>query len=549
MRSSLADFLFLDQPEVAADVEPEVPREEPGHPLHIKRTIRLVGAGVGRSLHDPDLARASVRVVQAAAVAHRNDVVGAAVDEEQGPRLERAQHSLRTRLGKLRTRSHAEHHAGQPYEGRAGQLDRSPHVLGQDRAQLAERAVEDERLHAGLAGGAEQGHHRAHGVTEEADPGVGNALASECDDRLQLQHLLDPERDGRAITPWPAAIGVEDDVEALAPKRRRDPQRTLALPFVAAGHDHRLRRSRLPEVPRPEVDAVRGDELHLLVVGLELEGREGEVVKRTGLRRHESPAIQEIGRGDIEDQECGGNQHEIRHRKLNRSLRLHSKTRVRAYSSSGTRRVSRMTSAIGTTSTSPLRRIGITPLRPAPISSTARTPRRVAQMRSVGVGEPPRWRWPSTVTRVSKPVSTSTRLANASPMPRLASCTWPNASVSTWLAASCSSSGMCAPSATTMMLKSLPSPRRRYRWLTTSPRVSGNSGMMIRSAPPATPPKRATQPVSRPITSTTITRWCADAVVWSRSRASVTTPTAVSKPMQNSVTLRSLSIVLGTPTV
>jgi cell division septation protein DedD len=57
------------------------------------------------------------------------------------------------------------------------------------------------------------------------------------------------------------------------------------------------------------------------------------------------------------------------------------------------------------------------------------------------------------------------------------------------------------------------------------------------------------QRVSRPITSTTITRWCADAVVWSRSSASVTTPTAVSKPMQNSVTLKSLSIVLGTPTV
>ncbi len=42
----------------------------------------------------------------------------------------------------------------------------------------------------------------------------------------------------------------------------------------------------------------------------------------------------------------------------------------------------------------------------------------------------------------------------------------------------------------------------------------------------------ATQPVSRPITSTTITRWCDAAVVWRRSSASVTMLTALSNPMQ-----------------
>ena len=36
----------------------------------------------------------------------------------------------------------------------------------------------------------------------------------------------------------------------------------------------------------------------------------------------------------------------------------------------------------------------------------------------------------------------------------------------------------------------------------------GSSGMMIRSAPPPTPPAIASQPASRPITSTTITRRC-----------------------------------------
>ena len=37
------------------------------------------------------------------------------------------------------------------------------------------------------------------------------------------------------------------------------------------------------------------------------------------------------------------------------------------------------------------------------------------------------------MTRVSKLVSSSTLLASASPIPRFASCTWPNASVSAWL--------------------------------------------------------------------------------------------------------------------
>src|SRR5260370_27839623 len=41
LQSRLGDF-FLDQAEVAADVEPEMPREEPGHPLDVKRSVGLV---------------------------------------------------------------------------------------------------------------------------------------------------------------------------------------------------------------------------------------------------------------------------------------------------------------------------------------------------------------------------------------------------------------------------------------------------------------------------------------------------------------------------
>ena len=58
----------------------------------------------------------------------------------------------------------------------------------------------------------------------------------------------------------------------------------------------------------------------------------------------------------------------------------------------------------------------------------------------------------------------------------------------------------------------------------------------------------AIQPACRPITSSTITRSWLAAVVWSRSSASVAVATAESKPKVKAVQLRSLSIVLGTPT-
>ena len=71
--------------------------------------------------------------------------------------------------------------------------------------------------------------------------------------------------------------------------------------------------------------------------------------------------------------------------------------------------------------------------------------------------------------------------------------------------------------------------------------------MRITSAPPAMPAQSAIQPAFRPITSTTITRSWASAVVCSRSIASTAMPTAVSKPNVTSVPRTSLSIVLGTP--
>ena len=63
------------------------------------------------------------------------------------------------------------------------------------------------------------------------------------------------------------------------------------------------------------------------------------------------------------------------------------------------------------------------------------------------------------------------------------------------------------------------------------------------------PERQASQPARRPIVSTTVTRRWLSLVVRRRSIASMMMLTAVSKPNVTSVTARSLSIVLGTPTI
>lgn len=76
----------------------------------------------------------------------------------------------------------------------------------------------------------------------------------------------------------------------------------------------------------------------------------------------------------------------------------------------------------------------------------------------------------------------------------------------------------------------------------------GCSGISVMWAPEAMPALRAIQPACRPITSTSITRWCDSAVLCRRSMASVATVSAVSWPKVTSVQSMSLSMVLGTPT-
>ena len=68
-------------------------------------------------------------------------------------------------------------------------------------------------------------------------------------------------------------------------------------------------------------------------------------------------------------------------------------------------------SASGTSVTTSARSATIRPIRPSTARSAAWMPNRVASTRSRAVGTPPRWMWPRTVTRASKPVSSSSRAA------------------------------------------------------------------------------------------------------------------------------------------
>src|SRR6218665_821310 len=109
-------------------------------------------------------------------------------------------------------------------------------------------------------------------------------------------------------------------------------------------------------------------------------------------------------------------------------------------------------------------------------------------------------------------------------------------------------SGSRNPSATTTS-----GARPRLRTASTHSQICstlcGCSGIRMACAPPAIPECKAIHPTCRPMTSTTMHRPCDSAVVRSRSITSVAISRAVSKPNEESVAARSLSMVLGTPTM
>src|SRR5438445_8055858 len=283
-------------------------RTPPGRRMTYFRPVREIRARVRGALHDPDRPRTSVRVVQAPAVVDVGDPVRSAVDEEQRPRLERAEHVDRAACAKPAPRPEPEHQSREPDERRPGQLARASHVLNQQRAQLAERAVEDQRLHARLARGAQQRNDGAHRVAEQTNSCTRDALAGERDDRLQLEHLLDAERDRGAVASRHSSVRIKDDVETFPPEGDCYAERALALAFVTARDDHRLRRARLAKMPGSEVDAVRGDQLDLFVVGLELEWRKAEVVEPGHSRRQKGTAVYLIRKSDKDDEQGDENE-------------------------------------------------------------------------------------------------------------------------------------------------------------------------------------------------------------------------------------------------
>ncbi len=66
-------------------------------------------------------------------------------------------------------------------------------------------------------------------------------------------------------------------------------------------------------MPGAEVDAVRGDQLDLFVVGLELERGEREIVEDLGLIRHKRSAVQLKGQSDVNKKSCGADQNYVGH--------------------------------------------------------------------------------------------------------------------------------------------------------------------------------------------------------------------------------------------
>ena len=289
-------------------------REEAGHSLDVQRPVREVRAGVRCTLDDPDLARSAICVVEAPAVVDRSDVVGAAMDEEEGAWLERAEHVVRAAIRNAAPRAQPQQHTCQPHERRTRELRSSPHVFDQQRSQVAERAVEHERLDSRLAGGAQQRYDRAHRVPEQSDPGIGDPLAGECDRSLQLQHFLDSERDRCPVAAGHAAIRIENHVESLAPQCGRDAEGILPLAFMPTGDDHGLGRTRLSKMPGAKVHAVRRDQLGLFVVGLKLEGREGEIVEEGRPVRDERAPVHLEGQADVEDQQARADERGVGHR-------------------------------------------------------------------------------------------------------------------------------------------------------------------------------------------------------------------------------------------
>src|SRR3984893_2024351 len=292
------DFFVVvfDQAQLSGRLEAQVSGEEACHPLQIELAIREVGPRVRRSLDDPDLPGSSIGVVELTGVVNRGDCVGPAVDEEDRPGLEPAEHGDGAGLRDSNAVAQPNPETDGGHEGSAGEKRVAADVLPDHPPEVAEGAVQDECLHRRIAGSTEQADDGTHRIPQQADPRAANTPAGEGDRRLQLLDLADPHGDNGAVAPRHAAIGVDEDVESLAPERHRDAEQTLPAALVPGADHDDLGRSALPEEPGSEGDPVRRHQIDVFVVDLELPGREGEVVQEGGGCRPEEPPVEDGGK-------------------------------------------------------------------------------------------------------------------------------------------------------------------------------------------------------------------------------------------------------------
>ena len=280
-------------------------------------------------------------------------------------------------------------------------------------------------------------------------------------------------------------VGHEDEIERVLELLDPDSFLIQNLRDGDGGPDFEHTFSLLEEVPAGKVVVSRGRHPHRDEVrALESAGVDAAILGRW-VHRHGIASTLDVLRGDP---------------RLTPASRRRPTPRRRA--PRGTNFSSATASAIGTATNSSPRSEAIMPQPPVTHEVGRLRPKRVASTRSCAVGEPPRWMWPSIVTRVSKPVRRSiSRRERGADAAQAGVAERVDRRCDATRATRRSSNVSGVALATTTIEKSLPLAWRCSISSQQRSTVSGSSGIRITSAPPAMPAQTAIQPVWRPITS------------------------------------------------
>src|SRR5262249_10322936 len=144
----------------------------------------------------------------------------------------------------------------------------------------------------GVTGGPQEAHHRTHRVAQQTDAGVADTAPREGDRSGELLDLTNAQSDRHLVAARHTPVGVAENIEALAPERDRDAQEVMPPALVTRTDHDPWRRAGLAEEPGTESDPIRRRKVDLLVVGLELPGREEKVVQELGGRGHEEAPVE-----------------------------------------------------------------------------------------------------------------------------------------------------------------------------------------------------------------------------------------------------------------